>query len=174
MGPDAMIFVFWMVSFKPTFSLSSFTFIKRLFNSDCHNKIPQTGRLKQQKLIFSGIWRLEVRDQHDCILVKALFLDRRWQPSHCVLTWWVDRSRERAGERLSGDSSYKGTNPIMRAPPSWPHLTLITCSDYICGSIDMSLSKVHELVNDREAWHAAVHGATRVRHTEQLNWTEAV
>ena len=32
MGPDA-IFVFWMLSFKPTFSLSSFTFIKRLFSS---------------------------------------------------------------------------------------------------------------------------------------------
>ena len=31
MGPDAMILVFWMLSFKPTFSLSSFTFIKRLF-----------------------------------------------------------------------------------------------------------------------------------------------
>ena len=31
MGPDNMIFVFWMLSFKPTFSLSSFTFIKRLF-----------------------------------------------------------------------------------------------------------------------------------------------
>ena len=33
MGPDAMIFVFWMLSFKPTFSLPSFTFIKRLFSS---------------------------------------------------------------------------------------------------------------------------------------------
>ena len=33
MGPDAMIFVFGMLSFKPTFSLSSFTFIKRLFSS---------------------------------------------------------------------------------------------------------------------------------------------
>ena len=32
-GPDAMIFVFWMLSFKPTVSLSSFTFIKRLFSS---------------------------------------------------------------------------------------------------------------------------------------------
>ena len=31
MGPDAMILAFWMFSFKPTFSLSSFTFIKRLF-----------------------------------------------------------------------------------------------------------------------------------------------
>ena len=33
MGPDAMMFVFRMLSFKPAFSLSSFTFIKRLFSS---------------------------------------------------------------------------------------------------------------------------------------------
>ena len=33
MRPDAMILVFWMLSFKPAFSLSSFTFIKRLFSS---------------------------------------------------------------------------------------------------------------------------------------------
>ena len=33
MGLDAMNLVFWMLSFKPTFPLSSFTFIKRLFIS---------------------------------------------------------------------------------------------------------------------------------------------
>ena len=33
MGPDAMILVFWILSFKPVLSLSSFTFIKRLFSS---------------------------------------------------------------------------------------------------------------------------------------------
>ena len=33
MGPDAMILVFWMLSFQPTFSLSSFIVIKRLFSS---------------------------------------------------------------------------------------------------------------------------------------------
>ena len=33
MGPDAMILVLWMLSLKPTFSLSLFTFIKRLFSS---------------------------------------------------------------------------------------------------------------------------------------------
>ena len=32
MGPDAMILVFWMLSFMPAFSLSSFTLIKRLFS----------------------------------------------------------------------------------------------------------------------------------------------
>ena len=30
MGPDAMIFIFWRVSFKPAFSLSTFTFVKQL------------------------------------------------------------------------------------------------------------------------------------------------
>ena len=33
MGPDAMIFIFWMLSFKPAFSLSSFILIKTLFSS---------------------------------------------------------------------------------------------------------------------------------------------
>ena len=33
MGPDDMIFIFWMLSFMPTFSLSSFSFIKKLFSS---------------------------------------------------------------------------------------------------------------------------------------------
>jgi len=38
-GPDAMIFVFWMLSFKLTFSLSSFTFIKRLLSSSCRQHV---------------------------------------------------------------------------------------------------------------------------------------
>ena len=33
MGPDATIFIFWMLSFKPSFSLSSLIFYKRLFSS---------------------------------------------------------------------------------------------------------------------------------------------
>ena len=44
------------------------------------------------------------------------------------------------------------------------------CSDGITDSVDVSLSKLQEIVKDREAWRAAVHGVTK-NQTQLSDWT---
>ena len=48
--------------------------------------------------------------------------------------------------------------------------------DSITDSVDMGLSKLQEIVKDREAWHAAVHGITNIHNLvieqQQINETK--
>ena len=51
-GNRCMIFIFWMLSFKPTFSLSSFTLLKRLFSSSSLSAIRVVSSAYLRLLIF--------------------------------------------------------------------------------------------------------------------------
>ena len=55
MAPDAMILVFWTLSFKPAFWLSSFTFIKRLFSSSLLSAIRVVSAYLRLLILLPGV-----------------------------------------------------------------------------------------------------------------------
>ena len=65
MGPDAMIFIFWMLSFKSAFSLSSFSFIKRLFSSS------SLSALRWCHLHIWGYWYFSQQSWFQLVLLPA-------------------------------------------------------------------------------------------------------
>ena len=78
MGLDAIILVFWMLSFKPAFSFSSFTFIKRLFSSSSLSTI---------RLVSSAYLRLLISLPAILIgVMKRRILPCGWDTQ--IWGWW--------------------------------------------------------------------------------------
>ena len=90
MGPDTMILVFWMVSFKPTSSLSSVTFIKRHFSASSLSALRVVPSVYNLLLIINSV-QLTVTTTLWCVRTSrrnAGLYDRNGQqlPSHCPHT----------------------------------------------------------------------------------------
>ena len=133
MGPDAMILVFWTLSFEPPFSLCSFTFIKRLFSSSslsdiewCHLHIWGYWYFSWQswfQLVLHPVWHFAWNDRLRGCNRKLMFVDGSLLCSHK----WVKSSK-------TGIPSFRqcsvGTITAEQAvicawgspcsPPSWP------------------------------------------------------
>ena len=89
MGPDAMIFVFWMLSFKPGFSLSSFSFIKRLFSSSFLSAIKAVSSAYLRLLIFLLAILIPACDSFSpvfCMMYSAYKLNKQ---SDSIQPWYT-------------------------------------------------------------------------------------
>ena len=94
MGPDAMIWVFRMLSFKPTFPLSSFTFIQRLFSSSSISAIKVVSSAYLWLLIFLLAILISAcasSSPEFCMMYSAYKLNKQGdniQPRHTPFPIW--------------------------------------------------------------------------------------
>ena len=94
MGLDAMILAFWMLSFKPTFALSSFTFIKRLFSSSLLSAIRVVSSAYLRLLIFLPAVSFPAYTSSSpafCMIYSAYKLNKQddnMQPWHTPFPIW--------------------------------------------------------------------------------------
>ena len=93
MWSDVIIVVFWMLSFKPTFSLSSFTFIKRLFSYSSISAIRVVSSSYLRLLIFLPAILIPACASSSPVFLMMYYaykLNRQGdniQPWHTLLIW---------------------------------------------------------------------------------------
>ena len=125
MDPDAIIFVFWMLSFKPAFSLYSFPFIKSLFHSSFVSSI------RLLSLQIWGYWCFSHQSWFQLVLHPS------WHFAWCTLhRSWMNRV---AIYSLDVLLSQFGTSPLFHV--QFYLLLLDLCTDFSGGGSSIPISK---------------------------------
>ena len=95
---------------------------------------------------------------------------KRNQPWICIGRTDVEAEAPILGHLMRRPDSLEKTLMLGKIEGRRRRRQRIRQMDGITDPIDMSLSKLREIVKDREAWHATVHGVAKSR-TQLSNWT---
>ena len=172
MGPDAMILVFWMLNIKPAFSLSSFTFIKRLFCSSFLSGLERKESWAPKNWCF---WTVLLKKTLESPLdsMKTKPVNPKGNQSWIfIVRTDVEAEIPYSGHLLQRTDSLEKTLMLGKIKHRRRRgRQRMRWSGGIANLIDMSLSKLQESLMVREDWRAAVHGVAQSQ-TWLKDWTD--
>ena len=149
MGADTMIFIFWMLSFKPPFSLYSFTFIKKLFIS-CSLSVIRASLVAQTVKCLPTMQETRVWS-----LGWEVPLEKKMATHSSILAWkipWTEepgRLQSMGSQRVGHDwaTSVHFTSSVIRVSSAYLRLLIFLLAILIpaCDSVNPAFCMIYSV-----------------------------